>query len=89
MNQQAPFFGSQTMALCKGPSITPQTAYSPSLTVHSVSFTVVVVERSVPVPHMAVCTFFPQLVIDVFIFIRLRLFFVAPLVLHNILQKET
>lgn len=68
-----------------GPIVTPHPASSPALTVPSVRLTVVVVEASVAVLHVAVFGFFPLLAVIAFIF-RLGLLFVTPLVLNNVLS---
>lgn len=77
-------------AHCMRPAVSPPKASNQSLTVHSVSFTVVVVEGSVSVTHVTVCGFFLLFAVNALalVLVRLRLFPVAPLVLHDVLQKD-
>lgn len=71
-----------------GPNVTPHTASSPPLTVQLVRFTVVVVEGSVAVVHVAIFRLSTLLAIITIIFIRLSLLFVAPLVLDDVLSGQ-
>lgn len=48
----------------------------------------VVVEGGVSVPHVTVCGFYLLFAVAAFVLVRLRLFPVAPLVLHDVLQKK-
>lgn len=77
-------------AHCMRPAVSPPKASNQSLTVHSVSFTVVVVEGSVSVTHVTVCGFFLLFAVNALalVLVRLRLFPVAPLVLHDVVAWQ-
>lgn len=81
------FFGFQLKATWERGPLSLHTRLHLQLSVQSVPLPVVAVERSVAVLHVAIFRFFSPLLNVVFIF-RLRLLFIAPLILNNVLTGK-